>query len=447
MKNLNGKLEPGKTALKETPDSPPPVDEPTQEQNQEETKSPRRKIPQAVIWAGVGIGAVAASTFGYRWWHYASTHATTDDAYVAGHVHQISSRVPGTVTEVAVNDNQQVNQGQLLVKLDPSDYQTKVQQAQAALTSVQKQANAAQANISLASETAQANTTQAQGDVSDAKTAISTAKAAVAEAQAGLSSAQAQVVQANATLQKAQKDYSRYTTLYQQGAIPRQQLDDAKAAYEVAQAQKTAAEQGVQQAQAKLAQSRQGVASAQAKLSATTSELQQASASGQQTEANRAQYAAAQAQIAQSQAALKDAQLQLSYTNITAPVAGEVGSKTVEVGQRVQPGTPLMAVVGNDYWVTANFKETQLGEIQPGETVEVKLDAFGDRIFTGRVNSISPASGAEFALLPPDNATGNFTKVVQRVPVKITLDPQSIRGYESRIVPGMSAKVSVDLPQ
>ena len=394
MENLNGKSEGTKTALneppevvravrprklKETPVSPTPIDEPVQERNQEETP-PRRKIPKGLILAGVGVGAVAASVFGYRWWHYGATHATTDDAYVAGHVHQISSRIPGTVTEVAVNDNQQVNQGQLVVKLDPNDYQTKVQQAQAALTAAQSQANAAQANIALASQTAQAKSTEAQGDVSDATTAISTAKAAVAEAQAGISSAQAQVVQANATLQKAQKDYSRYATLYQQGAIPRQQLDDAKAAYEVAQAQKTAAVQGVQQAQAKLAQSQQGVASAQAKFSATKSELQQVSASGQQTEANRAQYEAAQAQIDQAQAALKEAQLQLSYTNITAPVAGVVGSKTVEVGQCVQPGTPLMALVGNDYWVTANFKETQLGEIKPGETVEVKIDAFGDRI-------------------------------------------------------------------
>ncbi|WP_036476765.1 HlyD family secretion protein [Myxosarcina sp. GI1] len=414
-------------------------------------KKSGKKPSKILIWAAVGIGAIGASVFGYRWWHYASTHETTDDAYVTGHVHQISSRIPGTVTEVDVNDNQQVNTGELLVKLDPGDYRVAVSKAEAALATAQGQANAAKANISLASETTKATSTQAQGDISDATANIATAKAAVSGAKSGIGSAKAELARANANLNKTQQDYKRYSTLYQQGAVSQQQRDNAQAAYEVAQAEKNAAEQGVEQAQTQLAQAQQGVVSANAKLAATKSELQQVSASGQQTEANRAQYSAAQAQIAQAQAALEDARLQLSYTNITAPTGGKVGSKTVEVGQRIQAGTPLMAVVGNDYWVTANFKETQLGEIKPGETVEVKIDAFDNRAFVGKVDSISPASGAEFALLPPDNATGNFTKVVQRIPVKIVLDRQSInqsiKGYESRITPGMSAVVSVELEQ
>ena len=233
--------------------------------------------------------------------------------------------------------------------------------------------------------------------------------------------------------------------MYQQGAIARQQLDTARADYQVALAQRNAAQQGVAQAEAKLAQAREGVVRAQAQLAASQGGLQLAKAGGVQTEVNRSQYAAAQAQIAQAQANLKDAQLQLSYTNITAPNSGRVGRKTVEEGQRVQPGQPLMAIVDNQYWVVANFKETQLEKMQPGESVEVKLDAFPHHTFTGRVDSISPASGAQFALLPPDNATGNFTKIVQRVPVKIVLDSQSIKGYESRIVPGMSAEVSVEV--
>jgi membrane fusion protein (multidrug efflux system) len=142
---------------------------------------------------------------------------------------------------------------------------------------------------------------------------------------------------------------------------------------------------------------------------------------------------------------LKDAQLQLSYTNITAPAAGRIGRKTVEVGNRVQAGTPLMAIVNNDYWLVANFKETQLENMKPGEEVEIKLDALPHHPFKGRVDSISPASGAQFALLPPDNATGNFTKIVQRVPVKIVFDSESVKGYESRITPGMSAEVSVQV--
>ena len=434
--------------------------------------TPKKKNRKPLIFAIAGIGAIVAGNFGYNWWQYTSTHEETDNATVAGHIHQVSSRINGTVSEIEVNDNQLVQKGQLLVKLDPRDFEAKALQAQAALEAAKRQANAAQATIPLAAETTQAKTVQAQGDVTaatsaistaqaaveEAKTAIPSAQAAVAEAQAGIPAAQAQVSQADATLQKAQTDYNRYATLYQQGAIARQQLDTAKAAYEVARAQKSAAEQGVQQAQARLAQARQGVAraqsqlaqaqagvaSAQAKLAASKGGLQQATASGQQTQVNRAQYAAAQSAIAQAEASLKDAQLQLSYTNISAPSSGRVGRKTIEVGQRVQPGSSLMAIVENDYWVTANFKETQLEEIKPGQEVEIKLDAFPHRVFKGRVDSVSPASGSKFALLPPDNATGNFTKIVQRIPVKIIFDSQSIQGYESRITPGMSAVVSVE---
>ncbi|MCY7368684.1 MAG: HlyD family secretion protein [Chamaesiphon sp.] len=184
---------------------------------------------------------------------------------------------------------------------------------------------------------------------------------------------------------------------------------------------------------------------AQAKLAASRGGLEQATASGQQTAVNRSQYAAAQSAISQSQVALKNAQLQLSYLNITAPSAGRIGKKTAEVGNQVQIGAPLMVVVDNDYWVVANFKETQLGKMKAKQPVEVKLDAIPSHIFRGYVDSISPASGAQFSLLPPDNATGNFTKIVQRIPVKISLDPQSIKGYESRIAPGMSAEVTVEI--
>lgn len=403
----------------------------------------KRKKPIAWILAGLGVGAIAAGSFGYPWWRYASTHESTDNATVEGHIHQVSSRINGTVANVLVNDNQQVRKGQLLVKLDPRDYSVKAQQAEAAIQAASRQAQAAQANINFASKNAQANTTQAKGNVQSAIAAISTAQAAVQEAQAGIPAAQADLAQTEANLQKAQADYNRYNSLFEQGAIPRQQLDTAKAAYQVAVAQTKSAQQGIAQAQAKLAQAQEGVTRAQAQLAASKGGLQQAEASGVQTDVNRSQYAAARSQIAQAQANLKDAQLQLSYTNIAAPSDGRIGRKTVEVGQRVQPGQPLLAIVDNQYWVVANFKETQLEDMQPGEPVEVKLDAFPHHTFIGRVDSISPASGAQFALLPPDNATGNFTKIVQRVPVKVVLDSQSIKGFESRIVPGMSADVSV----
>ncbi|QSJ14777.1 HlyD family secretion protein [Nostoc sp. UHCC 0702] len=443
------------------------------QQEKDKEIAPKKKKPIALIMAALGVGAIAAGGFGYHYWQYASTHQETDNATVTGNIHQVSSRIPGTIAQVLVNDNQLVQPGQVLVELDPRDYQSKVQQATAALENARGQAQAAQANIALTSETTSGKTNQAQGDVSGAVAAISTAQAAVKEAQAGIPAAQAevklaqagipaaqaQVAQTNANLEKAQADYNRYTQLYQQGAIARQQLDTAKAAYDVAVAQKNAATQGVEQAQAKLAsanvgvakaqsvlaQAQEGVVSAQAKLAASRGGLQQATAGGQDTTVKRSQYEAAKAAIAQAEASLKDAQLQLSYTQITAPSAGRVGNKNVEVGNRVQAGTPLMAIVNDQKWIVANFKETQLENMKPGEPVEIKLDAFPHHTFSGRVDSISPASGAEFALLPPDNATGNFTKIVQRIPVKIVFDQNSIQGYESRINPGMSAEVAVEV--
>lgn len=438
-----------------------------------EVPAPPRKKPIALILLGLGIGAITASAFGYNYWQYTSSHQATDNAIVTGHIHQISSKIVGTIAEVLVKDNQLVQPGQILVKLDPSDYQNKVQQAQAALASARLQANAAQATIGLAAQTTNGKTTQAQGDVSTAQAAIATAQATVQEALAGIPAAQAvvqeaiagisvarsQVAQANANLARAKSDFERYNTLAQQGAVTRQQLDTARAAYDVAQAQQSSALQGVQQAQARLAaakvgvakaqsqlaQAQAGITSAQAKLAASKGGLQQATASGQQTAVNRSQYAAAQSAISQSQVALKDAQLQLSYLNITAPSNGRIGKKTAEVGNRIQIGAPLMVVVDNDYWVVANFKETQLANMKARQPVEVKLDAIPSHVFRGYVDSISPASGAQFSLLPPDNATGNFTKIVQRIPVKIVLDPQSIKGYDSRIAPGMSAEVTVEI--
>lgn len=409
------------------------------------TPKPRRSFNRKVLAAVLGLGAVVGGAAGYHWWQYASTHQETDNATVEGHVYQISSRISGTVLTVPVDDNQPVKTGQLLVQLDPKEYQVKVQQAQAALAVAQKQAEAAQAGIALAGQTAQGQTTEAQGNVSQAIAAISTAQAEITEAQAGVPVAQAELTETQANLAKVQADYSRYQSLYNSGAVSRQQLDASRAAYDTALAQRNAAQQRINQAQAKLAQAQQGVTQAQAQLAASRGGLQQAKAGNEQTEVNRRQFSAAVASIDQAQANLAEAQLQLSYTNITAPASGRVGRKTVEVGERIQSGQPLMAVVGDNLWVVANFKETQVEKMHPGQTVEVELDAFPGHGFQGRVDSIAPASGSEFALLPPDNATGNFTKVVQRIPVKIVLDANSVKGYESQITPGMSAVVAVDV--
>lgn len=427
--------------------SDPPIAGETEKDSEDTVDTPSAypkhfKRKPILIASGIVIASLIG-IFGYRWWYYASTHEQTDDAYVVGHVDPISSRVAGTVTQVLVNDDQEVNKGELLVKLDPHDYQAKVQQALANLQTVERQAQAAQSTIAQSNQSASATSIQAQGNVNAAIAGIHSAQAALQDAQAEVPVAQAQLSKAEADLQKAQVDYNRYQSLYQQGAIPKQQFDSAKAAYEDALAGQDVAQQGVNQAQAKLAEAQQAVNQAQAQLEVSQAGLQQAQASKTQTQVDRNQYQAALGTIAQAQASLKQAQLQLSYTHITAPVSGHIGNKTVEVGQEVQPGQPLLAVFPDQLWIVANFKETQVERMHIGEPVEIHLDAFPDHTFTGHIDSLSPASGSEFALLPPDNATGNFTKVVQRIPVKIDFNAQSIQGYESQITPGMSAEVSV----
>ena len=431
------------TSAKAATIAPPP---PAPEADSAVPPQSPRKRPVKLILAGLGVtGAIVAGAFGYNWWQFASTHEETDNATVTGQIHSVSARIPGTVEQVLVNDNQTVQPGQILVKLDPRDYQLKLQQAQADLAAAQQKASTAQVTIALSSKNAEAATTQSSGDIAKAQAAIAQAQAQVSESQAGIPRAQAQLAVSDANLEKARTDYDRFSRLYSQGAVAQRELDTARQAFQVAQAQRAADAEQVDQAQAKLAQTQQVVETAQAGLTSSQGGLQQAEAKGIQTEVSRSDLGTAQSAIAQAQVALKNAQQQLSYTTITAPVQGRVGRKSAEVGQQIQAGTPLLAIVSNEYWVTANFKETQLEKMRPGQRAEVKLDSFPHKTFTGRIESFSPASGAQFALLPPDNATGNFTKVVQRIPIKVVLDADSIRGYEGMITPGMSATVVVAL--
>ncbi|BAU15512.1 secretion protein HlyD [Leptolyngbya sp. NIES-3755] len=425
-----------------------PIAEPQSAPDQPVVETPRapknrKGLKRALAGLGVG-GAIVAGVFGYNYWEYASAHQSTDNATVTGNIHPVGARIAGTVDQVYVEDNQEVKAGQPLIQLDQRDYQIKLNQAQADLEAAQRKANSAQVSIALSAKNAEAATTQAQGGIGQAQAAIASAQAQVSEAQAGVPAAQATLAQANATLQKTQTDFNRYQSLYSQGAISQSNLDAARQAYEVARAQRDSASEGVRQAQAKVAQAEQAVANAQSGLDASQGSIQAAQAKGVQTQVSQADYATAQAAIAQAQSSLKNAQQQLAYTKIAAPVNGRVGRKNVQVGQQVQSGTPLLAIVDDQYWVTANFKETQLENMRPGEKAEIKLDSFPHHTFTGTVESISPASGAQFALLPPDNATGNFTKVVQRIPVRVVFDRESVRGFEQAITPGMSAEVTIE---
>jgi membrane fusion protein, multidrug efflux system len=395
-----------------------------------------------LIWGGAAV-LVLLLVVGVRYIIWSAHHETTDDAYLAGHLHPISARVSDTVQQVLIDDNQHVVKGQTLVILDPNDYKVRLDQAKAALDAASRRADTAAAAIRSTSQSATAQTTQAHGSIGEARASIQAAKAAVTVAEAGVPRANAQLQEANAALQREQTDLRRYQDLNAKEQVSRQTLDHQRASYQVAVAGQAAAREQVRQAQAQLVSAQQGVARAEAQLTHSEGGLQSALATTLETRVREAQFATAHAAMAETEVSLENAKLQLSYTIIKAPVSGRIGRKSVEAGQRVQIGQPLMAVVEDHPWVVANFKETQLPKMRAGQHVEVEIDTFPKHNFYGRVDSLAPGSGNEFALLPPDNATGNFTKIVQRIPVKIVLDDDSVRGYENLLSPGMSSVVTV----
>lgn len=406
-----------------------------------EMPSPPRKN-RALIVAGA-VALLLALGFGTRYVLWSLGHEETDDAYVTGHLHPISARVTDTVQQVLIDDNQNVVEGQTLVILDPKDFQVHLDQAKAALDVAIKQAETALAAIQSVTLSATAQATQARGAIGEAEASISASKAEVVAAEAGVPRAQAQLQQANATVQREEKDLHRYEDLVAKDQVSRQTLDHARANYQIALAAQSVATEQVRQAEAHLVQAKQGVVKTQSLLVTSQGGLQSAQATRLDTRVREGQYAAANAAVAQANAALAEAELQLSYTVVKAPVSGRIGRKSVEVGQRVQVGQPLMAIVEDKLWVVANFKETQLANIRAKQKVELHIDSFPNHKFYGTVDSIAPGSGNQFALLPSDNATGNFTKIVQRVPVKIVMDAQSVRGYEGLLSPGISVVVSI----
>jgi membrane fusion protein (multidrug efflux system) len=344
------------------------------------------KGPPKRVLIVVGLIALAAIVAGGRMWYRSSNFVETENAYITGHVHPVSARIPGVVTKVLFDDNQVVKAGDVLAELDPADQGVKVEQIQAQIASVQQQ--------------------------------ILQADAAVEQARAQASAAGAQIVQAEANLVRAKQDAARYGQLYNTNmkAVSKAEVDAATAARASANADVTAR--------------RDNAAAAKAQITAAASARD-----------------VLKAQVKVLQAQLKETRQQLGYNQIVAPVSGRIGKRSVEVGARIQPGQQLAAIVQDDVWVTANFKETQLPGLVPGQEVKVSVDALDDKELIGRVDSFSPASGNQFALLPADNATGNFTKIVQRVPVKITFKPEDLKKYSGRLVPGMSTVVEVDLRQ
>jgi len=336
----------------------------------------------------LGLGAVVAVlilTLGARAVWFAATHVSTDDAQVDGHITPISPRIGGFVVSIRVNENQQVNAGDTLVVLDDRDLRGRLAQADADLAAL-------------------ISTVGSRGKVGQAVAQLDQARAAAAAAEAT-------VAQAQANADKASSDLERYRALSARNIVSRQQLDAAEAAARATAAQLTAAQRNFAAAQ------------------------EQVTAAG-------AALTGSEARVASARAARDLVALQLSYTVVTAPTTGVVSKKSVELGQLVQAGQPLMSVVPlNDVWVVANFKETQVEDVVPGAPAVIKADAYPGRVFNGSVESLSPATGAKFSLLPPDNATGNFTKVVQRIPVRIRLEGQTDPAHLLR--PGMSVDVTI----
>jgi len=406
------------------------------------------------------IGAIT----GLRYWLYARAHESTDDAFVDGHIIQISPKASGYVAKVYVTDNQQVKAGDLIVELDARDYQNRLQQAKAALDAELAKQNEARTNVSLTRATGAASIQQATATVRQARSNVessragaaslrskaSQAESAISTAQANLEQARAQVLAAEAEAVRSNADVERYQALFAKDEVSKQQLDQAAATARTAGAQLDSARQRVVAATAQVNESRsaQGAAvetaleaqkqigGAQAGVSEALGRLAQANTAPQQVAVSQAQCETAGATTDQLRAAVEQAELDLSYTKIYATETGRVTRKSVEEGALVQIGQPLMTIVPGDVWVTANFKESQIGRMVAGQPVDISVDAYPDKVFKGHVDSIQAGTGARFSLIPPENATGNYIKVVQRVPVKIVFDEPP--DPKHLLAPGMS---------
>jgi membrane fusion protein (multidrug efflux system) len=394
----------------------------------------RSRIIAAVVAVLVIIAAIV--------WLMSRGHESTDDAQIDGHITQIAARVGGPIVKVAVDNNDKVQAGALLVQIDPRDYHVALVRARAELADAQAQAAAARAGVPIARVEARSGVSTAAGGVQEAEAGIGSADQQIQAAQANLVAAQARQREREATATKAARDVERLRGLVQKDEISQQQFDAAVAAADAAKANVDAAKSDVVAAQAAIAVAQQKSAQARAGATQARAGLASAQTAPQQLQVTQSRAAAAEARVQQAQAALKQAELNLQYTTVKAPSTGVVSRKSVEIGQVVQAGQPLLALVDlQDVWVTANFKETQLNEMRPGQRAVVEVDALGGKEFNGHIDSIAAATGAKFSLLPPENATGNYVKVVQRVPVKIVFEPGQDPNHLLR--PGMSVTPTV----
>jgi membrane fusion protein, multidrug efflux system len=375
-------------------------------------------------------------------WYVYSGRVTTDDAQVDCHITAVAPQVPGYVVKLFINDNTPVEAGDVLLQIDPRPYEAEVEQAKASLDVAEAQANSAKLQIGLIRETTTNSTSgaTAQKD-SDAADYASSQAQLEQSATANLQLAQANVAAKRATNERAQSDLSRYTPLLSTGDVSKFQFDAVDAAARVAKSELDAAEQQLSAAQQAVEIARANTRSAQARLSRSQSQFLETKARERQVPITEAVFKSALASVERARAALQQAELNLAYTRITAPITGQVTQRSVDLGQYVSPGQLLFTIVPLDQvYVTANFKETQLAKVVPGQRVRFRVDTYRED-FEGVVDSIAGATGSRQALLPPQNATGNFIKVVQRIPVKILVKPSSNPHLVLR--PGMNVEATI----
>ena len=401
---------------------------------------PARRFRHVRRLLPLGVVALAAAAYGA--WRYYSVRETTDDAQIDGHIHSISARVGGVVVQSNMRDDEFVSAGTVLVELDARDYQVALESARADLAEAEAALRASRSDVPITTTTTASQLSTAQAAIREVRASVEGLRNEVEAARSRVATAEARVREAEANYNRAARDVERLKPLAAKEEISRQQFDTAvatadalRAAVDSARAQVREAEQGVRTAESRLEREQARTAQAEAAL-------RSAGTAPEQVAVRRAQAASAAARVEQARAAVAQAELNLERAVIKAPVSGVVSKRGVEEGQMVQPGQQVCAIVSlEDVWVTAQFKETQLRSIRAGEPVEIRVDAYGGRVYRGRVDGISGATGARFSLLPAENASGNFVKVVQRVPVKIVLeqgqDPQHL------LRPGMSVVATV----
>lgn len=378
----------------------------------------RKAVTLFLISALVTVGA------GAFYWLYRQTHITTDDAYVEGRIHQVAARIQGTVVEVLVKDNQPVKQGEPLLRIDPEPYAVRVAAAGSAVSAATADLSAARADINAAA-----------ADIQAARQDVAASQARLVQARLAVEAARSRVTLAEAQLAQAVRDADRLQSLYEQESISKERFEKAQTEVSVSRARSDLAKEELRLAEA-------GIPTQEALISQKNAFLAQRQASLAQRKARVGQQSAV---VRQRESALEEAKLYRQYAEVLAPADGYVTRKGVEVGQVVSQGQPLLAIADlSDVWVVANYKETQIEKIRPGHPVTIRIDTFAGKKFQGKVESIMAGTGSAFSLFPSENATGNYVKVVQRVPVKIVLDrgedPEHVLRIGMSVVPTVNVR-------